>query len=55
MFKILTMAISEERKRQILDHVNRTIKLPQQLFSTSTNSEARKQQIMEHMKRTRNF
>lgn len=54
MLKTLNMAISEERKRQILDHVNRTTKLPQQLFSASTNSEARKQQIMEHIKRTRN-
>jgi hypothetical protein len=45
------MANSEERKKQILDHVNRTIKLPQQL--SSTNSEGRKQQIMDHIKRSR--
>ncbi|HEY9606444.1 MAG TPA: hypothetical protein V6C85_32850 [Allocoleopsis sp.] len=47
------MASSEERKRQILDHISRTTKLPQQLSATNTNSEARKQQIMDHIKRTR--
>ncbi len=47
------MATSDERKKQILDHVNRTTKLPQQMFSANTNSEARKQQIMDHINRTR--
>lgn len=46
------MANSEERKKQILEHVSRTIKLPQQ--PSSANSEAKKQQIMDHVKRTRN-
>ncbi len=46
------MANSEERKKQILEHVNKSIKLPQQ--PSSTNSEAKKQQIMDHVKRTRN-
>ncbi|HEY9611183.1 hypothetical protein [Allocoleopsis sp.] len=46
------MANSEERKRQIMEHISRTTKLPQQLSATNTNTEARKQQIMEHLKRS---
>lgn len=48
------MASSEERKKQILDHVKRSTQLPQQLASPNTNTESRKQQIMDHIKRTRN-
>jgi hypothetical protein len=46
------MALSQERKQQIMEHIKRTTQLPQQLSATSTNSEARKQQIMEHVKRS---
>lgn len=46
------MANSEERKNRILEHVSKSIKLPQQ--PSSANSEAKKQQIMDHVKRTRN-
>ena len=46
------MANSEERKRQIIEHIKRTTELPHQLSATITNSEARKKQIMEHIKRT---
>lgn len=46
------MANSEERKNRILEHVSRTMKLPQ--LPSAVNSEAKKQQIMDHIKRTRN-
>lgn len=46
------MANSEERRKQIMEHVSRSIKLPQQ--PSTANSEAKKQQIMDHVKRTRN-
>ena len=46
------MANSEERKKQILEHVSRSIKLPQQL--SSPLSESRKQQMRDHINRTRN-
>jgi hypothetical protein len=46
------MANSEERKRQIMEHIGRSVQLPQQLSATTINSEARKKQIMEHVKRT---
>jgi negative regulator of replication initiation len=48
------MANSEERKRQIMDHIQRSSQLPQQLSATSTNTEARKKQIIDHVKRSLN-
>ncbi|MBD1932678.1 MULTISPECIES: hypothetical protein [Cyanophyceae] len=43
---------TSERKKRILDHVSKTVKLNQANYST--NSDQRKQQIMDHIKRTRN-
>lgn len=47
------MADSEQRKRQIMEHLKRTTQLPQQLSATTTSSDARKRQIMDHLKMTR--
>lgn len=45
------MANSEARKKQIMEHLSRSIKLPQQIAQKI--SEPKKQQIMDHIKQTR--
>jgi len=46
------MANSEERKNRILEHISKTMKVPQ--LPSAINSEDKKQKIMAHIKRTRN-
>jgi len=45
---------SEERKKRILEHVNRSSNLSGSLLATSSNSEVRKKQIMEHIQTNSN-
>ena len=47
------LAILAERKKQIMEHIERTLHLSHSLFTTQTNSEARKQQIIEHLHKSR--
>ena len=46
------MANSEERKNRILEHISKTMKVPQ--LPSAINSEDKKQKITAHIKRTRN-
>lgn len=45
---------SEERKKRILEHVNKSSNLSQSLLATSSNSEVRKKQIREHIQTNSN-
>jgi hypothetical protein len=48
------MINSQERKKRILEHVNKSSNLSQSLLATSSNSEVRKKQIMEHIQTNSN-
>ncbi len=45
------MANSDQRKQRIMEHIKRSITIPQRGFSMTSDS--RKQQIMDHIKMTR--
>ncbi|MEQ9552203.1 MAG: hypothetical protein RIM23_21655 [Coleofasciculus sp. G3-WIS-01] len=45
------MANSDQRKQRIMEHIKRSITIPQRGFSMT--SDAKKQQIMDHIKMTR--
>jgi hypothetical protein len=48
------MINSQERKKRIIEHVNRSSNFSDSLLATSSNSEARKKQIMEHIQTNSN-
>lgn len=47
------LAILTERKKQIMEHIERTLHLSHAFFKTHANSEERKQQIIEHLQKSR--